>query len=192
MSDVARLSFGRGGGEPRRCSFCGRREHAVDHLVRVRGAYICERCVAQAQEAIASASPEHRVLRIRPAPARVTDRDEAEGAIEDAFETAFSSEIPVPERCQAIERGANLAATMEELSTRYRPAENVDVSVDYVRLISEDEAEVHFTLFLAPFGPSGLTQTGHAVLVDGGWRVARDTWCRLVAMGGVQCPPPED
>jgi hypothetical protein len=42
------------------------------------------------------------------------------------------------------------------------------------------------------FGPSGLTQTGHAVLVEGEWKVSRDTWCRRVSMAGVQCPPPED
>jgi ClpX C4-type zinc finger len=186
------LSFGRSGSEPRRCSFCGRREDAVQHLVRVRGAYICDLCVAQAHEAIASAPPGQRLLRIRPTPGRVIDRDAAEEAIERAFETAFSSEIPIAERCQAIERGTNLAATMEEVRARYAPAQNVDVSVDYVRFVSEDEAEVHFALLLSQLGPSGLTQTGHAVLVEGEWKVSRDTWCRLVSMAGVQCPPPED
>lgn len=193
MSWVSRVSsFAPGGGEPRRCSFCGRRDEAVEHLVRARGVYICDRCVAQAHGVIASAPPERKLLRIRPTPAHVADRGAAEGAIERAFETVFSSETSIADRCRAIDRGENLAAVMEEVAARHTHGQNVDVSVDYVRFVSEDEAEVHFVLLLPQFGPSGLAQTGHAVLVDGDWKVSRDTWCRLVGMVGVQCPPPED
>ena len=183
-----------GGSEGRtRCSFCGRREEAVDHLVRARGgAYICDRCVAQAREAIASAEPNQRLLRFRPAPGGVIDRDRAEEAVEEAFETVFSAERSVAERCAAIERGANLTSSMQEVSDRYGPARDLDVAVDYVRFLSEDEAEVHFVLLLSQFGPSGLARTGHAVRVGDEWKVARDTWCGLVSMVGVQCPPPED
>lgn len=182
-----------GGGDPRRCSFCGRREDAVEHLVRARGGlHICERCVAQAHEAIASAPPGQKLVRIRPAPAGVTDRDDAEQAIERAFETVFGSQLPIAEKCRAIERGDNLASVMEEVVARYAPAREMDVSVDYVRFVSEDEAEVHFVLFPGRFGPGGLNQTGHAVVVDGQWKLSRDTYCRLVRLIGIQCPPPED
>jgi hypothetical protein len=57
--------------------------------------------------------------------------------------------------------------------------------------VSEDEAEVQFTLWLAGFGQSGMPRSGHAVRVDDGWKVARDTWCGLIRMVGVECPPPE-
>ena len=163
----------------------------MDTLVHARGVYICDRCVDQAHEGIASAPPGQTLLRIRPAPARVTDRDAAEEAIERAFETVFTTESPITERCHAIERGGNLAAAMEELRARHAAAQNVDVSVDSVRFLSEDEAEVHFVLYLSPFGRSGLSQSGYAVRVDREWKVARETWCRLVGMVGVQCPPPE-
>jgi hypothetical protein len=185
------LTFGGGGAGARRCSFCGRREEAVEHLVRVRAAYICERCVAQAQEAIASAAPGERLLRIRPAPARVGDRDAAELAIERAYETVFGADGPAAvERVRSIDRGENLAATMEEVGAR-NPTRSVDVFVDFVRFVSDDEAEVQFTLLLSDFG-SPMPQTGHAVLVDGEWKVSRETWCRLVRLTGVECPPPED
>ena len=73
-------SFG-GHGDPRRCSFCGRREATVDKLVHARGTYICDRCVDQAHEAIASAHAGQTLLRIRPPTGRVTDRDAAEQAV---------------------------------------------------------------------------------------------------------------
>jgi len=186
------LTFGGGGAGARRCSFCGRREEVVEHLVRVRSAYICERCVAQAQDAIASAAPGERLLRIRPAPAQVGDRGAAQLAIERAYETVFSGDgagSPA-ERVRSIERGENLAATMEEVGDR-NPARTVDVFVDFVRFVSDDEAEVQFALLLSDFA-SPMTQTGHAVLVDGEWKVSRETWCRLVRLTGVECPPPGD
>jgi hypothetical protein len=175
----------------RRCSFCGRREAAVAHLVRSRGVHICEGCIAEAQAAVASAPAGTKLLRIKPRPARVADREAAEQAIERAFETAFSAELPDAERCAAIERGSNLAATMQEVRDRYSPARDLDVTVEYVRFVSEDEAEVHFTLLLSPPGPSALSRTGHAVRADEQWLVSRSTWCELIAAVGVECPPPE-
>lgn len=181
-----------GAGGPRRCMFCGRREAAVEHLVRARGATICDRCVGQAGEAIAAAPPGKRLVRMRIAPPRVGDREAAEEAVELAFEAVFAADAGMTEaeRCRLIERGGNLAPTMRLLSERYPPGD-VDVSVGHVRFVSEDEAEVHFVLHLDRFGPSGLHHVGHGVRVDGEWKVSRDTWCRLAAMGGVPCPPPD-
>jgi len=185
-------AFGGGGrSNRRRCSFCGRRDEVVEHLVRSSGAtYICERCVAQAGEAIAAAPAGDKMLRIRPTPGQVADRDSAELAIEQAFETLFNPDLSFAERCEAIAGGGNLATAMQTLNERY-PSSGIDVSVESIRFVSDDEAEVHFTLFLAQF-PSGLERPGHAVLVDRDWKVARDTWCNLARMGGVECPPPED
>ena len=178
-------------GRPLRCSVCGRREAAVEHLVRARGVHICDRCVAQASEALAAVEPSQKVVRIRPTPARVGDREAAEAAVEDAFETVFTGRVPIEDRCQAIENGDNLAATFEQAMQRRPGVGPLDVSVDSVRFLSEDEAEVQFTLWLAGFGQSGMARSGHAVRVGDGWKVARDTWCGLVRMVGVECPPPE-
>ena len=97
ISGAGPAPFGRWNGQ-RRCSFCGRREAAVTHLVRSRGVHICDSCIAEAQEAVASAPSGKKLLRIKPKPARVGDREAAEQAVERAFETAFSSEIPDAER----------------------------------------------------------------------------------------------
>jgi hypothetical protein len=37
-----------------------------------------------------------------------------------------------------------------------------------------------------------MSQTGHAVGLGEEWKVSRDTWCGLVRMIGVDCPPPPD
>lgn len=189
---VESVPFGGGSGQ-RRCSFCGRRGDRVTHLVRARGsAYICDGCVAEAQQAIASADPGERLLRIRPTAAQVPDRDEAERSIEQAFETAFDPAAPVADRCAAIEGGTNLAATMQELAERYPPARDLDVVVDHVRFLDDDEAQVHFVLLGVQFGPSGFARAGHARRTGDRWKVARDTWCGLVSLAGVHCPPRDD
>ena len=77
---------------------------------------------------------------------------------------------------------------MQEINERY-PARDLDASVDSIRFVSEDEAEVHFVLYGSLLG-EGLGRSGHAVLVGRDWKVARDTWCDLMA--GVNCPPPEE
>ena len=189
---ISSTSWGGGmAGGPLRCSVCGRRETAVEHLVRARGVHICDRCVAQASEALADASPGQKVVRIRPAPARIGDREAAEAAVEEAFETAFNAQAPIEERCRAIEKGSNLGDTFAQARQRHPGAGTLDISVDSVRFLSEDEAEVQFTLWLTGFGQSGMPHSGHSVRVGEGWKVARDTWCGLVRMVGVECPPPE-
>src|ERR671910_179035 len=183
------MSFG-GSGARRRCSFCGRREEAVEHLVRARGVFICDHCVVEAQQAVASAAPDQKLLRIRPIIGQF-DRAAAEVAVEEAFETVFGGGKADEEVCQAIEQGDNLGPTIEEARQRNPGTQILDMSVDRVRFLSEDEAEVQFTLWLSQFGSSGLPQTGHAVKVGEDWKVSRDTWCGLVSMRGVECPPPE-
>ena len=189
---ISSTSWGGGmAGGPLRCSVCGRREAVVEHLVRARGIHICDRCLAQASEALAAVEPSQKVVRIRPTPAHLGDREAAEVAVEEAFETVFNGRAPIEDRCQAIENGDNLASTIEQARQRQPGQGPLDVSVDSVRFLSEDEAEVQFTLWLAGFGQSGMPRSGHAVRVGDGWKVARDTWCGLIRMVGVECPPPE-
>ncbi len=161
------------------------------HLVRSRDAYICDECVDLAAEAIAAAPPDTRSLRIRrPAPAR-SDRGAAEDEIEQVFETAIGGDTSDDERMELIEGGSNLGPTLELIRQRLPRDQRADSYVEYVRILSEDEAEVHFVLVY----PGGISAprfpfTGHALLIDGQWKVARETWCRLIGSIGIPCPPP--
>ena len=155
-----------------------------------RWTYICDRCVALAHEAITSAPSEERLLRIKPRSAAPDDRSRVEEEIERAFETVFGQAAEA-ERCELIEGGSNLHGAMRELQARFPARDQMDISVEYVRFLAENEAEVHFILYFAGGVPMAqIPDTGHAVLSDGVWKVARETWCRLVSRVGVQCPPP--
>lgn len=179
-----------GGGGQRRCSFCGRRESAVQHLVQARDALICDSCVAEAQEAIAAATADHKRVRIRPRPDRPANQDAAELAIEQAFETVFSRGGDEATLSDAIEDGANLRPTFAQAQERNPIRGSTDVSVEYVRFLGPDEAEVHFVILFSGSSPlPRFPDTGHAVLDGGTWKVSRDTWCRAIGRIGVQCPP---
>jgi hypothetical protein len=59
------------------------------------------------------------------------------------------------------------------------------VRVLRVRFVDERRARVRFAFVI---GGSQLPQDGLAVKIDDRWRVSRETFCRVVAMAGVQCP----
>jgi hypothetical protein len=163
----------------------------VRHLVRARDAYICDACVELAGEAIAAAPPDAKSLRIRRPTSPPSDRGAAVEEIERVFETAIGSDTSDDERMALIEGGSNLGPTLELIRQRLPPDQRADAYVEYVRLLSEDEGEVHFVL-VYPGGVSAprFPFAGHAVLSDGRWKVARDTWCRLIGTIGIPCPPP--
>jgi hypothetical protein len=177
--------------EPR-CDGCGRRAKAGRPLVWGRSGRLCPGCVQLVAAAIAAAPDEQRFVRVRPRTSRPRDVDAAEDAIEAAFETVYSSERSDEERQRAIEDSGDLAETLaasREARRQFRGTGEMEISVETIRFLEEDEAEVSFVLlFPSPVVPRFPSQ-GHARLVGGEWKVARDTFCRLVASLGVHCPP---
>jgi hypothetical protein len=179
-----------GSGELRRCSFCGRRDRSVGHLVRSRAAIICDLCANQIVALLADTATDQRNIRFKPLLSAPADRVAAERDIEAAYERLFDGTAPPEQRASAIEDGENLAESILETGRRAPAQGGVDVFIDYIRFIAEDEAEVRFTLTLDGPGIPQLNETGFAVLTDTGWRVARATWCGLASRVGVHCPPP--
>lgn len=162
------------------------------HLVGSRGPYVCDVCVGLAAHAIEAATPDRKLLRIRPRPRAPTDRDTAEQQIEHAFETAIGGDTLDDERLLLIEGGSNLRGSLRDVAQRLPAHQRPDVFVEYVRFLGEDEAEVHFVIvYDGGMAGARLPETGHAVLSDGRWKVARETWCGLVGRIGVMCPPME-
>lgn len=88
----------------------------------------------------------------------------------------------------AVERGAELAEVVQIAADRHPQYRNtIGAQVEEVRFIDATHAAVRFALttdgqVLVPPG------VGRVVLIDGTWLLSRDTFCRLLQLGGVYCP----
>ena len=61
-----------------------------------------------------------------------------------------------------------------------------------VRFVNDSEARVVYSLTISgPFSGTPVIRgpQGRAIVVDGEWKVARDTFCALMQMAEVACPP---
>lgn len=122
------------------------------------------------------------------------DEEVAREAVEDAYGNMMNADDTgnVP----AVEGGSNLGRCLEEARDRHdvRVSGNLPaatVTVDMVRFVNDHEARVLFTIKVgAPLKRSFGGRIGRASLIDGKWKVARETFCEFMQMAGVQCPPP--
>ncbi len=94
------------------------------------------------------------------------------------------------ERCAVIESGEDLRPTMAEVQRRFAGSNQVDVAVNGIRFLDDAEAEVSFSLILPGQTHPGMDMPqGYAVLQNGRWKVARETYAAAVGRVGVQVPP---
>ena len=116
----------------------------------------------------------------------------------DAIKAAFSqSRIASDDGASVptVEHGDNLGPTLTEANRRHlgiAPEESqVNISADQIVFVDAEHAAVMFTIWID--GRQMMQPVrGDAVRVDGSWKMARSTFCQLMAMGGVQCPPLEE
>jgi hypothetical protein len=129
-------------------------------------------------------------------PPREADPPHDEAAARDAIDAAFAAMTTREgDALPAVEGGHNLGPSLTEAQSRApghgQPSspDAATITVDRLRFVSTEEAVVVYTLALV----GGFTlagRAGRAVLIDGEWKVARDTFCELMSMAGVVCPPP--
>jgi hypothetical protein len=94
----------------------------------------------------------------------------------------------------AVDGGSNLGDCLAEAARRHGamvdqgPA--TKVTADFVRFINDHEARVSYSVVVTgPFNANFPNRPGRAVLADGVWKVARETFCEFMEMTGVTCPP---
>jgi hypothetical protein len=153
---------------------------------------LCTECaraaVAQLDELPDDAPKRVRFRRQHAAPA---DQPDAIAAIERAFDAIVGPlRLPVDEAFWAVEGGAERA---DELRVMDRAVELApllinDVSIERVRFIDVDEAEVGLGLWMAG-NSTPMVQAAHAVRVDGTWKVSRATVERLAAQARMVTGP---
>jgi hypothetical protein len=123
---------------------------------------------------------------------RPADAEAAEAAIRAAFAQVFDNgPQAAADPLAAVQDGAVLSGALAEVRSRFpMEAATSRVAVGRIVFLDEVRAAVIFRFVvrtaLAGFG----SQLGYAVRVQGEWKVARDTYCRVLGWAGVQCPPP--
>ncbi len=173
------------------CSFCGRDFWDVDRYVTARGIAICSDCVTTAARVIAEApASAERALTLPPRVFGERPADpSAVNAIEAALRIVFGGD-PRGSVADILEDGERLASLRSEVRERYPQVVETSVSLERVRFTSDEEAEIRFTIALG--GVGGPSVDGRAILIEGGWRVARETFCQVMQLAGIPCPPPDE
>ncbi len=187
------------------CSFCGATPPESGQLVAGENAFICQGCVRQwwfrlrpGPVRFGRLSPA-RGLRVdvtglrgvRPGP-QPDDPERARAAIEVAFALS-GNESDDGQSAPYVEKGSNLGPTLANAKANRSDiaGQEVTISVDEVVFVDTEHAAV---LFSISANPQLLVHRhrGDAVVEGGRWKMARSTFCELMTMAGISCPPDDD
>jgi len=171
--------------EPR-CVLCGRLRSRAGTVLVARGLLICDRCVRDALDQIDRA--DGPIVRFSPREIAPSDRDVATRDIEAAVGTVFgATRGSVTERRARIERSDEIAGILDQLEaqTVHLPTP-VDVTLDRLRFLDVDEAEITLGIWLPGNLTAPMQQSGHVVLIEGEWKISQATMLRLAGMAGVR------
>lgn len=121
------------------------------------------------------------------------DEDAARLAVQDAFTKMLTPDDT--DDLPAVQGGQGLGRCLAEAARRHgipegEPGDGATVTADFVRFVNDHDARVSFTIVVGP--PRNMHLGGHigrAVLDEGDWKVARETFCEFMQFAGVECPP---
>jgi hypothetical protein len=174
------------------CSFCGRRPPESGQLVSGRdGVYVCEHCVRDLSHRLeADTDADPGAVR---SPVVITGRqpDDEEGAREE-IANAFGHALVLSEdrrTVPTVDGGELLGPCLKEAQERHAALRHMDqsVEIDHIQFLDEEHASVSFALSVE--GLSSEMRQGEALVIDSKWKMARSTFCELMRLAGVQCPP---
>jgi hypothetical protein len=186
------------------CSFCGLAPPASGQLIAGDNAFICERCIEHWSQYMRTATSRVVVPVVRPpeSPSEVistgpppADVDAARAEIQAAYSahgTTSEDGTSIP----SVERGEDLGPTVAKAKSMARnrgiALDDADVAVvvDEVRFVDAEHAAVWFSISIDGH-PMVRLHRGDALVIAGNWKMARTTFCQIMAMGGVPCPPAE-
>ncbi|MGQ0802981.1 MAG: hypothetical protein ACT4PI_03850 [Actinomycetota bacterium] len=124
-----------------------------------------------------------------PPPANET---EARQDVVDAYTITFGGQSTPEERLARIDDPHDLEGTREQVRQNFpeAPLDEVSVRVEELRFLNRTTAAVRYTIVLPGYSiPEFPNRIGQAVLIDGVWKVTRETVCHSLELGGVTCPP---
>jgi hypothetical protein len=187
VGPVPGTSFGRPGGN---CSFCGRDVWETEHYVAGDGAVICDVCTALAHDAIRTAEPGTRPVRL---PARVFGEPPDDDAVSDIAAVVelvlMSGAAGDDKRAAGLEDGERLAPLSVDARRRHGNVA-IENRLDRIGFVNADEAEVRIAIGIV--GGPGTIFEGRVRRIDGAWKVSRELFCATMRAAGMECPPPRE
>jgi hypothetical protein len=179
------------------CSFCGLAPPQSGQLVAGNNAFICERCVRRWSNRLDPAGTsqvggwQSEASSDLPAGLEPESAELARAKIRAAFAAIGTTSedgqsVPTVEKGEDL--GPTLAAARRRLPGITPEGAKVNFSVNQIHFFDTEHALVWFSLSIEG-GPTLRRRRGNAMLVDGNWKVARSTFCGLMALAGVSCPP---
>lgn len=186
------------------CSFCGRMPPDSGQVIAGDGAFICEHCVHEWSRRL---RPIRQLGSTRPLPTRPValrrppsgrdirpgpEPDDPDAARREIAVAYLRSGRPSDDgrSVPSVERGGNLGPILAA-AKEHRPhdtSRNPQVSVDEIAFEDARHAAVLFSV-LIDGQPVLSRHRGDAVFVEGGWKMSRSTFCGLMRLAGVACPP---
>jgi hypothetical protein len=185
---VATTSGGVVGLAGRTCSFCGRPLSENADLYVEAQARICVDCVRAStrliDEAQTPGAERRGTLRLPPRLQGDPPTDDAFQKVVEAFTVVFDPDRSDDERAGYLEDAPTLLP-LDRRAREHYPDAGAAV-IHNVRFVAADRAHVRFGItMLADL----LPQEGWARRHDDGWQVSSETFCRLLQLAGVPCPP---
>jgi Clp amino terminal domain, pathogenicity island component/ClpX C4-type zinc finger len=182
------------------CSFCGRAPPESGRIISGSDAFICESCIRRWYTRLRP-----RPNTVRPVPAsppliappagfEPEGADQARSEITAAFAASRTSSDD-GQAIPAVERGHDLGPTLALANERHRhmiaDGSGVLISADEIHFYDRNRALVVFSISI---GERLLLGGQHinTLLIGGEWKMARSTFCRLMDLAGIACPPETD
>ena len=120
------------------------------------------------------------------------DEAAARRYIEAAFSAIDARGPDDPDTLVNVQRGEHLGPTLDavkRLNAHYLG--QTRQTVDHIEFLDARAAAVGYSVWLGG-APLLSHRRGVAVLVDGRWKVSRETFCEQMSLGGIPCPPDLD
>ena len=175
------------------CAFCERQPPESGRLVSGRGgAYICEHCISEWSDRLSEegANDETSVATVPLMISGHAPADEEGARMEIALAFGHALVLSDDRRTvPSVEGGELLGPCLKEAQERHAGLRRQDgtMIVEDIEFVDETHASVLFVVTLE--GIPSEARRGQAVIDDSTWKVARVTFCALMKLAGVECPP---
>ena len=160
-------------------------------------AFICEHCIRRWSARLEGAvghgwrSVGPQAPEIPPPGPPPANPDAARSEIAAAF-AGFGALSEDGRSVPSVEGGEALGPVLTAAKERWRdvvpPTANVAATVDEIVFVDPIHAAVWFSISLDG-RPMLQRHRGDAIVVEGRWKMARSTFCGVMSMAGVPCPP---